>query len=198
MSDKYNSEAKRTVDEIRTLGNNMEGRAGAVALGIQDAQNEVARMKSSIERGISLLQTRVNELSGIYQGMVSESSQATGQINMLETQVNTNQKIVKEAETLASIRKEQADELRRKGEGNYHSSWLGLWRPLSEQSRVGLLVSAIFFGLLAIALLVLYGKQFLPGAVLAYFGASSFGYNKESLNFAAIAGSQMGGKRRKE
>lgn len=194
MENKYYLEAMRIADESRTLGDNIQSRAGAVALGIQNAHNDVARMKSTIESGISTIQTRVNELTSIYQAMTAESERATSQINMLETQVNNTQKAVKEAETLAAIRKEQADELRRKNEGNYHSSWMGLWRPLSEQSRVGLLVASVFFGLLALALLILYGKQFLPGTVLAYF--STFGSDNYGINFNAIAG-QAGGSRHK-
>lgn len=194
MTTKYTLEVSRIEDQVRDMSNNIDSRAGAVALGIQDAQNDVARMKSTIESGINTIQTRVNELTSIYQAMTAESAQATNRVNALETEVNSTQKAVKEAETLAALRKEQADELRKKNEGNYHSSWMGLWRPLSEQSRIGLLIASIFFGLLALALLFLYGKQFLPGTVLAYF--SAFGF-ENGINFNAIAGTQGGGRRRK-
>lgn len=195
MNNQYYNQAVNVENQVRDLGTGLQSRAGAVALGIQDAQNDVARMKSTIEGGINTIQTRVNELTSIYQAMTTESAQATTRVNVLETQVNSTQKAVKEAETLAAIRKEQADELSRKNEGNYHSSWMGLWRPLSEQSRIGLLVASVFFGLLSLALLFLYGKQFLPGAVLAYFTAFSFDNN--GINYNAIAGTQGGGRRRK-
>lgn len=188
MERKYNLEAMHKAEEIRTLGQNIESKAGAVALGMQDAQSHVGQMKSTIESGISLIQSRVKELTSMYYSMTSESSELAAQVKKLETQVNATRKEVKEAETLANLRKEQADELRRKSEGNYHSSWMGLWRPLSDQSRVGLLIAAIFFGLIAVLLLVLYGKQILPGVVLAYFVSA----NQSNFN------SQLGGRRRKE
>ena len=34
--------------------------------------------------------------------------------------------------------------------GNFHSSWFGLWRPLTEQSRVGLLITSILFGVVSL------------------------------------------------
>jgi hypothetical protein len=196
MSSNFFSEGYRLVDQVRTIGDNLETKAAAVALNLQNAQSETSSIMSSMENVISQLKGRVLELTRIYHSMVAENAQSNQQIQMLESQVDTNQKVVKEAETLASLRKEQADELSRKHLGNYHSSWLGLWRPLSEQSRTGLFVASIFFGLLAITLIVLYGKQFLPGAVLAYFGIT--GIQNESLNLNAIAGSYVGGKRRKE
>lgn len=196
MENKYYLEGKRIVETTRNMANNLEQRAGAVALGIQDAQNDVARMKSTIENGISTIQTRVNELDSIHQAMSAENAQVAEQVNMLETQVETTRNAVKEVETLAALRKEQAEELRRKNEGNYHSSWMGLWRPLSDQSRVALLIAAIFFGLIAVAILILYGKHILPGAVLAYFAAVTA--SNDGINWSALSGSQTGGRRRKE
>jgi hypothetical protein len=162
----YKNEVSRVTSEFQTHANTLRNRAPAVILGIQDAQAAVASAKSGIENGVTLLQTRSNELKSTLQSMLQANSQAASQIQMLETQVNTTKKEVTEAEKLSAIRKEQAAELQKKGIGNYHSSWLGLWRPLSDQSRFGLLLASIFFGIIAVLLIGYYGIPVL----LVYFG----------------------------
>jgi hypothetical protein len=169
-SDKqYRNELSRITGQFASHKTTLLNRAPAVVLGIQDAQRDVTNAKSEIESGVSLLQARNNELQGKLQSLLRDNEQSSGKVKMLETQVETTQKTVKEAEILAALRKEQADELRRKGEGNYHSSWMGLWRPLSEQSRLGLLIATVFFGLVVIILIALYAKQVFP-VIVAYFG----------------------------
>lgn len=180
----YRNELSRVSGQFQTNKNTLLNRAPAVVLGIQDAQRDVSTAKSEIESGISLLQSRNNELKGKLQSMLRENEQSSSKVKMLETQVETTQKSVKEAETLAALRKEQADELRRKGEGNYHSSWMGLWRPLSEQSRLGLIIATVFFGLVSLLLVVLYAKQVLP-VVVAYFGLDVASTTGNSFQFGA-------------
>lgn len=180
----YRNELSRITGQFQTNKNTLLNRAPAVVLGIQDAQRDVSTAKSEIESGISLLQSRNNELKGKLQTMLRENEQSSNKVKMLETQVETTKKSVKEAETLAALRKEQADELHRKGEGNYHSSWMGLWRPLSEQSRLGLIVATVFFGLVALILLALYAKQVLP-VIVAYFGWETANNAGNSFQFGA-------------
>jgi hypothetical protein len=163
----YRNELSRITGQFNSNKTSLLNRAPAVVLGIQDAQNAVASSKAEIESGISLLKTRDNELKSKLQFMLRENEQAAYRIKTLETQVATTNVIVKEAKTLVELRKEQSDELRRKGEGNFHSSWMGLWRPLSEQSRLGLIIATVFFGLVALILFALYAKQLSP-AIAAY------------------------------
>jgi hypothetical protein len=59
-------------------------------------------------------------------------------------------KKVEEQRELESIRQQQVQSLEQRDTGNYHSSWLGLQRPMKEESRMGLLVAAGFFAVLAI------------------------------------------------
>jgi hypothetical protein len=165
----YKNELSRVTGQFTTNKNTLLNRAPALVLGIQDAQRDVSNAKSEIESGISVLQSRNNELQGKLQSMLRENEQSSSRVKTLETQVETNTKSVKEAETLAALRKEQADELRSKGEGNYHSSWMGLWRPLSEQSRLGLIIATVFFGLITLILIILYAKQVFP-VIVSYFG----------------------------
>jgi hypothetical protein len=170
----YRNELTRITGQFNTNKTILLNRAPAVVLGIQDAQTAVASAKSEIESGISNLQTRDNELKSKLQAMLSENEQSAARIKMLESQVATTKESVKEADTLAALRKEQSDELRRKGEGNYHSSWMGLWRPLSEQSRLGLIIATVFFGIVALILIALYAKQLFP-VIVAYFASWGIG-----------------------
>jgi hypothetical protein len=159
----YTNEVSRVISEFQTHANVLRNRAPAVILGIQDAQSATASAKSGIENGVTLLQTRSSELKSILQSLLQANSQAANQIQMLETQVATTKQEVTDAEKLSAIRKEQAAELQKKGVGNYHSSWLGLWRPLSDQSRFGLLLASIFFGIITVLFIGYYGIPILRG-----------------------------------
>ena len=189
----YKNELSRITGQFNTHKTTLLNRAPAVVLGIQDAQNAVAGAKSGIESGISILQTRDNELKSKLQTMLRENEQSATTIKTLETQVATTKESVKEAETLAALRKEQADELGRKGEGNFHSSWMGLWRPLSEQSRLGLIIATVFFGLVVLILIALYAKQLFP-VIVAYFASWGIG---SDTNFNVGSYQSGSGRRRR-
>ena len=55
---------------------------------------------------------------------------------------------------LAELRKEQADELKTKYGANFHTSYLGLWRPLHPETHAILYTLAIVFGLTSVAAIV--------------------------------------------
>lgn len=191
----YRNELSRITGQFNTNKITLRNRAPAIVLGMQDAQNAVASAKSEIESGISSLQTRDNELKSKLQSMLRDNEQSAYRIKTLETQVATTKESVKEAETLAALRKEQADELRRKGEGNFHSSWMGLWRPLSEQSRLGLIIATVFFGLVALILIALYAKQLFP-VIVAYFASWGMGYDP-NFNVGTYQPQSGSGRRRR-
>jgi hypothetical protein len=61
---------------------------------------------------------------------------------------------------LEAIRQEQVKSLENRNEANFHSSWMGLLRPLKEESRVGLGVAAAAFAIVALlAAFYLYRAQ---------------------------------------
>ncbi len=188
----YRNELSRITGQFNTNKTTLLNRAPAVVLGIQDAQNAIASAKSEIESGNSLLQTRDNELKSKLQYMIRENEQSVSRIKSLETQVTTTNESVTEAKTLSALRKEQADELRRKGEGNFHSSWMGLWRPLSANSRLGLVIATVFFGLVMLILIALYAKQLFP-AIVIYFASWGIG----SDNNFNVGSYQSGSGRRR-
>jgi hypothetical protein len=71
-------------------------------------------------------------------------------IRVVEEQIEKEKGKQQKANELLEIRKEQSQALVKKYSANLHSSWLGLWRPLKEDTHVGLNVASAMFGLLAI------------------------------------------------
>ncbi len=69
--------------------------------------------------------------------------------NQKEALEALRQKVETERE-LNKVRQEQVAALEARDEANYHTSWMGLTRPLKEESRTGLLVAAGFFVVLAL------------------------------------------------
>jgi len=55
---------------------------------------------------------------------------------------------------LVELRKAQASELKTKYGANFHTSWLGLWRPLHPETHAVLFTISIFLGLSSIAAIV--------------------------------------------
>lgn len=94
----------------------------------------------------------------------------------LRTQMQEMEMELRKSRELEGIRKEQAESLHTKYAGNLHSSWLGLWTPLSDETRVAILVTTIALFACAIAILVflIVGNHIaLPGKP-AFMGGSRF------------------------
>ena len=156
--------------------------ADASAAGL--ARNQYESKKPVIEQKLTALQT-------LNQGL--EAKLGAMDVNQLKFQIEAKKDEIAEVQTdrdqkqtLAGLRKEQADALATKYNANYHSSWLGLWRPMSEQSQYGLSFFAGLFGIIAVALLGWMGwtwfsetrgggKAGVGGAVLANAAGNNFG-----------------------
>lgn len=135
--------------------------AAADADAASRAQNQYNSKKPTIEDKLAALQT-------LNQGL--EAKLGAMDVNQLKFQIAAKKDEIAEVktdrdqkQTLAGLRKEQADVLATKYNANYHSSWLGLWRPMSEQSQYGLSFFAGLFGLFAVALLGWMGWTWFSG-----------------------------------
>lgn len=71
-------------------------------------------------------------------------------INKTKQQLQAEKDSLKNKQIVVNVRKEQTNALQTKEIANYHSSWLGLWRPLSETGRITLFILSIVFGILFI------------------------------------------------
>lgn len=140
---------------INTTLNEMETQLTAMAASdastASRAQNQYESKKPQIEQKLAALQTLNQQLESSLGAM--DISQLKFQIAAKKDEIADVQSSRDEKQTLAGLRKEQASALAAKYDSNYHSSWLGLWRPMSEQSQYGLSFFAGLFGFIAVALL---------------------------------------------
>lgn len=98
-----------------------------------------------------------------FSAMQADTTNFDDQFNNKKEAVEALRKKVEEVKKLEAIRQEQVKSLEDREAANFHSSWMGLDRPLKEESRVGLGVAAGAFGLVALAATVyLYQVQGAP------------------------------------
>ncbi len=81
----------------------------------------------------------------------ADSSDYTNVFNRKKAEVEELRKRVESERELDAIRQEQTRSLETREAGNYHTSWMGLQKPLKEASQTGLLVAAGLFALVALA-----------------------------------------------
>jgi hypothetical protein len=115
--------------------------------------------KTNAQLAINSLSTGSEQMRQRIQQAAEESTTFNADLTAMKASVKKLTTEVEEQRALKALRQEQADALEdplRSG-SNYHSSWLGLSKPMKEESHTGLLVAAVFFGILAIV-----------GAVYAY------------------------------
>ena len=129
-------------------------------LNIQGASAHIQTANTAITETLTILVRISNTIRTRIDSIVKHASASTEALGNDKHQVVELKKQVSEAQALYNLRKEQAEALRNKYDGNYHSSWIGLWRPLTEQSRTGLLVASIVFGIIALVSLIFIVREF--------------------------------------
>lgn len=146
------------VDQLQTRifsnASTVEQIAPSVVMNLQGANSQNTTARAAIDTDLEAIRRRTNNVTSIIERITSNNKGVNTRIAELKQKADITKKAVEEAETLAKIRKEQSDALAKRGAGNLHSSWMGLWRPLSEQSYSGLIIASIAFGLIAIATFV--------------------------------------------
>ena len=127
------------------------------------SRQEIATTKAQMELIPGQAQLLVNKVTDTINTIVKDTEEVSERVNSHKKEIDTLKEEVAKTETLAGVRKEQAEALKKRYEGNYHSSWLGLWRPLHEDTRTGLIVAAMMFLLVAIVSVVfLFRDSLLP------------------------------------
>ena len=137
-------------------------RTPSAVLNLPGAQPAIDAAKMAVDQSIATINRKAAEAKKVGDDIVAESGRMRSAIENKRDLTRNYTKEVSEAQVLADIRKEQADALKNKYAANLHSSWLGLWRPLADTSRVGLLVAAIAFGIIAVFSLIYYFWDNLP------------------------------------
>jgi hypothetical protein len=88
-------------------------------------------------------------------------------INGVEQQIAAEKAKQSKSNELLELRKEQTAVLEKKYSANLHSSWLGLWRPLKDNTHVGLNVASVMFGILALLAIGYLGYMYYTSAAPA-------------------------------
>ena len=96
-------------------------------------------------------------------------------IKAVEQQIAAEKSKQSKSNEILELRKEQTAALEKKYSANLHSSWLGLWRPLKDETHVGLNVASVMFGILALLAIGYLGYAFIsaPATTASSTGGSS-------------------------
>ena len=151
MSDTFNIETVRDTFNWNVAALTTDGTVERAAQGFQDALTTVERAKQDLRASVESVARANGQLKEQLRDQSGSSETLRTQLTITQTDVAALRDQVEKERTLNALRKEQAESLQKKTDGNYYTSWMGLNRPLREESRTGLLVAAIAFLLLAIA-----------------------------------------------
>ena len=132
------------------------------ALQIPSAKTQIEQAKSVIQNSTQKMRELSDRVTAITNNVFDRMSNLPELVRAKkQTQADAREKLEND-ETVAHVRDEQVHELRNRNSSNYHSSWLGIWRPLKEDSRVGLFVASIVLGSITIlSILFLMSDPFL-------------------------------------
>lgn len=135
--------AEDNFSQIRAL-------APDTVLNVRDGQTKQTQAKFAVQGAIETIKEKTKTTVSIIDAMLKNQESVRTGINGREEEIKQLKSEVQKERELAALRKEQAEALKQKYVGNFHSSWFGLWRPLTEQSRVGLLITSILFGVVSL------------------------------------------------
>jgi hypothetical protein len=155
------------------------------ARGVSGAALQRSAARSAVDSSINSLKDLPNQIDERIAKIDIGGIQ--NQLRVVEDRIRDEKGKQKQSNTLLEIRKEQSAALIKKYSANLHSSWLGLWRPLQENTHVGLNVASAFFGLLAAALLgyLVYTTYISPAAS---GGGNSIQTNVRNAGNAFVSG----------
>ena len=134
-------------------------RTPAAVLNLPGALDQVNRSKQLIEQAVQTVKQRTADVGNAIASIVATKAEVRNELKMKKDETTTVSLEVKAARELNQLRQEQAAELKKKYGSNLHTSYLGLWRPLADQSHMGLIIAAAMFALIAIASLVFIFRE---------------------------------------
>lgn len=98
-------------------------------------------------RRIGIVQTRLrtalDEVATTSEGTNTSMFEKKRAVVELRTEVERE-------EALQEVRRQQVKELAERDRGNYHSSWMGLMRPMKSESQTGLIIATVGFFILCL------------------------------------------------
>lgn len=154
-----------TTSQFETSMKTLSDYVDMAANNMPSAKTAMEGAQTAIETAIHDMATKNNALRNIIKGTGNDSILVNEDIQTLRENVKELKERVGKAKELEALRKEQTRSLTDRKEANLHSSWLGLLRPLREESRTGLVVAGVCFLLLMLAgFYYLYRLGFFTGS----------------------------------
>lgn len=135
---------------------------------------ELEAAESEMTTVIDWYKTENEALKGVLESVQNSAFSFSDTVNTKKTNVEKLRTQVEEERELNAVRQEQVASLENRYTANFYSSWMGLTRPLKEESHVGLLVAAgafVLLGFLAIYYMIRMGVLAIP---VFDFGSSVF------------------------
>lgn len=146
----YSSTVNNAVSQANTSLNIISSQSERAALKLAGAQEQIDNAKRNVEQKL----TDIADINQSINNIIDEIAVGTQDVRTTIQQKKERSEMViterNEAKAIAEVRKEQVQDLQEKNEGNYHTSWLGLWRPLASESRTGLFIASIVLGLIGL------------------------------------------------
>lgn len=125
--------------------NTIRTQTDRAADGLADAGAQIEVAKAGLQTAIDQVAAANQTLKNALREGRAQNTELTYNLGTTKEALDVLKRKVEEERRLSEVRREQVAALENKDAGNYHSSWMGLFRPLKEESRVGLLIAAIAF-----------------------------------------------------
>jgi hypothetical protein len=179
----HETERTRITDTVNMNLRTIIDRTPAAVLNLSGAATDVANAKRTVETGLSRIIQMTNEIDKATEQVAAKGKATGAEYNTKKKEITALKTETEKNKELLEIRKAQAESLKTKYVSGFHSSYLGLWRPLADETRTALFVMSIVLSLIAIVSLVYFFKDkllsVLPGRATpqpqgtgAYFGGS--------------------------
>jgi len=142
---------------IRDLSSQIMDQANinAVINGVPGAQQNDQARKSRASQLYSEMQQYHGQLRNIVKTIEREHVNIAKTVRQLKSRVSKVGYELREKNELAKLRKEQAADVKNyRCDANYHSSILGLWKPLHSSTRSVLYTVSVVLGLIAVVSIV--------------------------------------------
>jgi hypothetical protein len=117
------------------------------ARNVSGAAQRRREARGAVDLALNSLKALPNQIDGVIRSI--DIGGLENAIKTTDERITEEKSKQKKSEELLAIRKEQSETLAKKYSANLHSSWLGLWRPLKENTHVGLNVASVAFGIIA-------------------------------------------------
>jgi hypothetical protein len=140
--------------QVDDNGPTIMGLTQSAVMGISGAQGQIDKAKQAVQQANDALQRDANNLEGKVRDMTTALQSLRERIEAGKSTETDLKKQLKTTTTLNNLRQEQSEELRKKYTSTFHTSWLGLWRPLKDTTPMGQIVASVVFCLIGVASVV--------------------------------------------